>query len=851
MKVIKPAFIHHDNKPIFSCDIHPDGLRFATGGQGQYSGRIAIWNLRAVIDEAVEHDENVPKLLCHLDNHLSCVNSVRWSHSGKSLASGGDDKLIMIWARSGEARLNADGVLVGLEQWRCAHTLSGHDSDVLDVAWAPLDTKLATCSVDNTVIVWSMDGKPSVLTRLTGHGGLVKGVAWDPVGEFLASQSDDRSLRLWRTSNWTQQAAITDPFKDCGDMTHVLRLHWSPDGQYVVSAHASNCGGPTAQIIERPMDAEKLAWACDMDFVGHRKAVTCVKFNGNLLKKANAESKFCVVATGSRDCSIALWSTQQRRPLFVINNIFSKSVLDMSWASDGQIFMACSWDGTVAFFHFKDGELGTVVSSDEKLTALEGLYGKRLLHGKVEPIVEVPELMAVDEAPKEETPVTPEKEPSPPRLFQAKQIEVRGADGKRRITPITVPRDAPVPNLESFSSSSSTKTKIIVEQRGAEPPKPTEPVEAVEVVEPPPAKQKRVALLRSEVVPTARPIVSAERPRIDNRPKSSPVLRPLGMEAGGSVPILGVPGHFIIIENSKEFPLTRVRRETRRTDGEVIWDMVLGHAVTAARSTAALTVLACVDRTLVILHTASGGPKSLPLLLPGAVACIDLTPRDQLCVVTTCGHVIAWDYKRNCQTLRDNTLRGELQSDAAAFALCRLKEDGYPVVVMTNGRSFAYSPSMGWQLLTDIKTTLWQLSSQKDLLTSLPASDGHLPLRSLIRELKASCAGGLARESGVRSTTATQCSIMLLFLHFHAAAALGSDEEVRGILLALVRVLAQDGGLIQLREILTTYATQRGVLSECLTVLKEYLHCQRLYMELSAGQLTNGDDESLGPPINE
>lgn len=38
----------------------------------------------------------------------------------------------------------------------------------------------------------------------------------------------------------------------------------------LVSAHAMNGDGPTAQIIERE------GWKCDKDFVGHRKAVTCV-----------------------------------------------------------------------------------------------------------------------------------------------------------------------------------------------------------------------------------------------------------------------------------------------------------------------------------------------------------------------------------------------------------------------------------------------------------------------------------------------------------------------------------------------------------------------------------------------
>lgn len=37
-----------------------------------------------------------------------------------------------------------------------------------------------------------------------------------------------------------------------------------------VSAHAMNNMGPTAQIISRG------DWKTDIDFVGHRKAVTCV-----------------------------------------------------------------------------------------------------------------------------------------------------------------------------------------------------------------------------------------------------------------------------------------------------------------------------------------------------------------------------------------------------------------------------------------------------------------------------------------------------------------------------------------------------------------------------------------------
>ena len=52
------------------------------------------------------------------------------------------------------------------------------------------------------------------LAILRGHSGLVKGVTWDPVGKYLASQSDDKTLRIWRTSDWKQEACISEPFKE-------------------------------------------------------------------------------------------------------------------------------------------------------------------------------------------------------------------------------------------------------------------------------------------------------------------------------------------------------------------------------------------------------------------------------------------------------------------------------------------------------------------------------------------------------------------------------------------------------------------------------------------------------------
>ncbi|XP_059485456.1 protein HIRA [Neocloeon triangulifer] len=483
MKLLKPAWVAHEGRPIFSIDIHPDGSRFATGGQGEDCGRVVIWNMAPVLSEEVEKDENVPKLLCQMDNHLACVNCVRWNMSGRYLASCGDDKTILIWQHSGSGGSVFGGGSTA-ESWRCVFTLRSHSGDVLDLAWAPHDAWLASSSVDNSIIIWNALNFPEVITVLRGHSGLVKGVVWDPIGKFLASQSDDKSLRVWRTSDWKQETSITEPFKECGGTTHVLRMSWSPDGQYLVSAHAMNGGGPTAQIIERE------GWVTDKDFVGHRKAITCVRFNGNILLKSlphsNKPQQYCCCAIGSRDRSISVWSTALKRPVVTIKELFNDSVLDLSWSASGCVLMVCSWDGTVACVEFEEKEIGKALSASEKKALHERIYGKSLSVPNSltsTTIVETPELLAVRESQRQQQNSTPTKVnsvskpntniPSPMR-GPSKQIETRTSDGKRRITPMFIPTvvdngEAPQPFSSSsqptFSSSTETTSKIVIEKR--------------------------------------------------------------------------------------------------------------------------------------------------------------------------------------------------------------------------------------------------------------------------------------------------------------------------------------------------------------------------------------------------
>lgn len=104
MRFTKPAWVIHKDSAkndqyakrasIFSVHVHPDGSRIATGG---LDAKIRIWSTKPILDATSELSNRPPKSLSTLTMHTGPVLVVRWAHSGKWLASGSDDEVVMIW----------------------------------------------------------------------------------------------------------------------------------------------------------------------------------------------------------------------------------------------------------------------------------------------------------------------------------------------------------------------------------------------------------------------------------------------------------------------------------------------------------------------------------------------------------------------------------------------------------------------------------------------------------------------------------------------------------------------------------------------------------------------------------
>ncbi|KAI9107708.1 hypothetical protein K1719_021371 [Acacia pycnantha] len=385
----KPSWVRHEGMQIFSIDVQPGGLRFATGG-GDH--KVRIWNMKSVSRD-MTNDDSSQRLLATLRDHFGSVNCVRWAKHGKYVASGSDDQVILVHERkpgSGTTEFGS-GEPPDIENWKVALTLRGHTADVVDLNWSPDDSTLASGSLDNTIHIWNMSN--GICTAvLRGHSSLVKGVAWDPIGSFIASQSDDKTVIIWRTSDWSLAHRTDGHWAKSLGSTFFRRLGWSPCGHYITTTHGFQKPRHSAPVLERG------EWSATFDFLGHNAPVIVVKFNHSMFMRnssnpqevkpvpvgwSNGASKtggnepqpYNVIAIGSQDRTITVWTTASPRPLFVAKHFFTQSVVDLSWSPDGYSLFACSLDGSVATFHFEVKELGQRLSDDELDELKKSRYG--------------------------------------------------------------------------------------------------------------------------------------------------------------------------------------------------------------------------------------------------------------------------------------------------------------------------------------------------------------------------------------------------------------------------------------------------------------------------------------------
>ncbi|KAI8838088.1 WD40-repeat-containing domain protein [Chytridium lagenaria] len=736
-----------------------ENARLATGGQ---DAKIKLWSMKPILEPNAENDPTVPKYLSTLSLHTGAV-------------IGSDDHKIVIWEkdRSGfrSSTFGESDESVNVESWRGIKVLSGHESDVADLAWSPENEYLASCALDSQIIIWDCKTFDKV-KKLDAHRGFVKGITWDPVGKFLASQSDDRTVKIWNTADWKVHSEITDPYVSTASTTFFRRLSWSPEGSSIITANGENGNIPVAPIISRE------DWSTHVSLVGHQAPIEVALFNpvlfdipidDNEMDEGAPRALSAICATGSQDKGICVWWTSKSYCAASAQDVFKHSVLDLTWSPDGYVLMACSYDGTVAGFLFTPAEFGSPISSEEKISALVKYGYKKQTKIVPESVMQLEledayraskvheQIPTFSKTSQQESLPTPHNVPSLSSSTFTAQKETRLADGRRRIKPMFVQslQQDSVETNTSFRHSGPSFTDMRI--------------------------------------PTGS-MNDRSGGMVGDKRQNTEYVLPTIMQADATT-ILAVPSisNRLILEVSRprfgEDGLDFVTLECKNTDkgakvvsvykGSVEISIQFKHAVLHMKAGEGFYCFSCADASIHVLSFA--GRRLLPAMcLPACASFVDAC--DKFLMAITCvGTVYIWDIQLRKALLAHEPLspilppmksQTESKLTLPTIVAAFIRKDGQPIIKTSTLATYTYLAQMG--VWIDITHTY-------------------------LEELSEATGGGLAEKSFKKLTDVEQLSYIENCLAI--AELMESPTDFRKWLSAYAERVSEEGSVAKAREI--------------------------------------------------
>ncbi|MBI2976920.1 MAG: WD40 repeat domain-containing protein [Chloroflexi bacterium] len=237
-----------------------------------------------------------PRLSAFLTGHRAGVTSVAFSPTDGILASGSEDKTIILWDVATRQPL-------GLP-------FTGHADNVTTVAFSPDGKLLASASRDDTVFLWDVSTRQRIDPPLKGYA-----VAFSPDGGTLASSTFNGTVLLW---DLTTLEPLDPPLYSYYD-EYMDHLVFNPDG-YVLAAD----GRDGTILVWDVATHEQLSHAGS----GHTANVTSLAYG-----------IFGDIASGSEDTTI-IWRDQTLHR-------HTATVSSLAFSPDGDFLASGSADKTV------------------------------------------------------------------------------------------------------------------------------------------------------------------------------------------------------------------------------------------------------------------------------------------------------------------------------------------------------------------------------------------------------------------------------------------------------------------------------------------------------------------------
>ncbi|KAH8402086.1 hypothetical protein KR009_009573 [Drosophila setifemur] len=252
---------------------------------------------------------NTPEFQCTLEGHAAGVSCLKFAPNGEFLATGSEDRLVLIWS---------------LALGEISNTFKAHAAPVVKVVVLMDSLRVISTDRDSLLLVWMADSG-NLLQTIQGP---YKSLAVTNNMRFAASTNGDNTLKIWSLTQEDEKYSVSHSdeitcFEISADSAHIIT------GSRDMSLKVWQAtGGKLSQVL-----------------VGHSDAVTCV---------AVSVTNKTQVLSGSKDTNLILWDLLTGEEVHTLAGHLGP-VIGVKVSADGSTAVSGSDDKTLIVWETKRG----------------------------------------------------------------------------------------------------------------------------------------------------------------------------------------------------------------------------------------------------------------------------------------------------------------------------------------------------------------------------------------------------------------------------------------------------------------------------------------------------------------
>jgi WD40 repeat protein len=243
-----------------------------------------------------------------------------WSEDGGMLVSGGGDNDIKLW------EIKKNGAPPTL-----LRTLKGHTDTVSAVWFSPDGKRIASASLDKTVMCWSVQTGLSLWT-FTGHKGAVLCLAWSPDGELIASAGEEGGIIR---------------MLDAAAGTQVRELK----GGHTLDVWCLAFGATRGELYSGSVGESIAAWKIEEG--GEASVTRILKGHTDCGNSFSLSPDKRLLVSGSAYKTVRVWEIATGQQLGVLEG-HTWVVPSVVWSADGESIVSGSFDKTVRMWRVSE-----------------------------------------------------------------------------------------------------------------------------------------------------------------------------------------------------------------------------------------------------------------------------------------------------------------------------------------------------------------------------------------------------------------------------------------------------------------------------------------------------------------